>query len=65
MIKIIIVGDSGVGKTNIISRYCGVDGDDTVFKDYHAATIGVDFNTKFLKLDDRKIKMQIWDTAGQ
>lgn len=65
MIKIIIVGDSGVGKTNIISRYCGAEGDDTVFKDYHVATIGVDFNTKLLKLEGRNIKMQIWDTAGQ
>jgi len=59
------VGDSGVGKTNIISRYCAADGDDTVFKDYHVATIGVDFNTKFLKLKDKRIKMQLWDTAGQ
>jgi small GTP-binding protein len=65
MIKIIIVGNSGVGKTNIISRYCGAEGDDTVFKEYHVNTIGVDFNIKFLNLDGRKIKMQIWDTAGQ
>jgi flagellar biosynthesis GTPase FlhF len=47
MVKIIIVGDSGVGKTNIISRFCAKEGE-VGFKDYHVATIGVDFTTKII-----------------
>mgnify|MGYP003431445915 FL=1 len=47
MVKIIIVGDSGVGKTNIISRFCAKEGE-VGFKDYHVATIRVDFTTKII-----------------
>jgi Ras-related protein Rab-8A len=65
MVKIIIVGDSGVGKTNIISRFCCREGEQGDFKDYHVATIGVDFSTKILQLDNARLKLQIWDTAGQ
>lgn len=64
MVKIIIVGDSGVGKTNIISRFCAKEGEEG-FKDYHVATIGVDFSTKIIQLQQARLKMQIWDTAGQ
>lgn len=65
MVKIIIVGDSGVGKTNIISRYCAEEGEEGQFRDYHVATIGVDFSVKYVQVEDRKLKLQIWDTAGQ
>ena len=65
MIKVIIIGDSGVGKTNIISRFCSKHPGDGDFKDYHVATIGVDFSVKFLNIEEKTIKMQIWDTAGQ
>ena len=56
----IIIGDSGVGKTNLILNFVGEP-----FKDNYIATIGVDFKAKSLSLDDKRIKLQIWDTAGQ
>ena len=45
MIKLIIIGDSGVGKTNILTRFC-----EKIFKDSHVATIGVDFNVKTIQI---------------
>lgn len=60
LLKVIIVGDSGVGKTNLLTYFC-----EGVFKDSYVATIGVDFKIKMLNVDDKKIKLQIWDTAGQ
>lgn len=65
MVKIIIVGDTGVGKTNIISRFCARNGEEGEFKDYHVATIGVDFSTRVIPVDGKRLKLQIWDTAGQ
>lgn len=58
--KVIIIGDSGVGKTNLLTKYC-----DDEFKDAYVATIGVDFKLKMIKVDKTNIKLQIWDTAGQ
>jgi len=58
--KIIIVGDSGVGKTNLLTKFC-----DGVYKDSYVATIGVDFKIKTVNVDCCKVKLQIWDTAGQ
>ena len=58
--KVIIIGDSGVGKTNLLTKFC-----DGVFKDSYVATIGVDFKLKTINVDDSKVKLQIWDTAGQ
>ena len=58
--KVIIIGDSGVGKTNLLTKFC-----DGVFKDSYVATIGVDFKLKTINVDDAKVKLQIWDTAGQ
>lgn len=58
--KIVIVGDSGVGKTNLISRYLK-----NQFKQDSKATVGVEFGEKTLTLNNLKIKAQIWDTAGQ
>ena len=60
MVKLIIIGDSGVGKTNILTRFC-----EDIFKDTHVATIGVDFNVKTIQVDDKKLRLQVWDTAGQ
>lgn len=60
MIKVIIIGDSGVGKTNLITRFC-----EDRFKDSYVATIGVDFKVKTITIDQKKYRMQIWDTAGQ
>lgn len=58
--KIIIVGDTGVGKTNILKRYL-----ENKFDQNSKSTIGVEFGTKNIKLNDKVIKAQIWDTAGQ
>jgi Ras-related protein Rab-1A len=58
--KIAIVGDSTVGKTNLMLRYTNA-----VYVQTHVATIGIDFKVKILNLEDYRIKMQIWDTAGQ
>ena len=59
-IKIIVVGDSGVGKTNLINRFAS-DKFDTNSK----ATIGVEFVYKTLKINKEVIKIEVWDTAGQ
>ena len=59
-VKIVIVGDSGVGKTNILFRFC-----DNEVKTTYVSTIGVDFKNKIIPVGDAKIKLQIWDTAGQ
>lgn len=55
-----IIGDSGVGKTNLLSRF--VDG---TFSIDSKPTIGVEFATKTYNIDNKVIKNQIWDTAGQ
>jgi Ras-related protein Rab-1A len=59
-LRICIVGDSNVGKTALLTRYC----DDT-FKSSMTNTIGVDFRALMLRYNDMNIKLQIWDTAGQ
>ncbi len=58
--KLILVGDSGVGKTNILSKYLKND-----FDPDSKATVGVEFGTKNIEIDNKRIKVQIWDTAGQ
>ena len=58
--KIILLGDSFVGKTSLIIRFC-----DDIYEEAWTATIGVDTKTKFVKRKDKKIELQIWDTAGQ
>lgn len=60
MAKVIIIGDSGIGKTNLITRFC-----ESNFKESYVATIGVDFKVKTLTVANRRYKLQIWDTAGQ
>ena len=58
--KISIVGDVGVGKTSLINRLA-----EDSFSDKYRMTIGVDFKTHLLELDQQRIKLQIWDTAGE
>jgi Ras-related protein Rab-11A len=60
LFKVVIIGDSGVGKSNIMTRYAQNE-----FSNDTPSTIGVEFMTKPLKIDGRDIKVQIWDTAGQ
>jgi small GTP-binding protein len=58
--KIIIIGDSNVGKSNILSKYHR-----NKYSIVPIPTIGVDFSVKEFKIHDKVIKLQIWDTAGQ
>jgi Ras-related protein Rab-8A len=60
LVKLIIIGDSGVGKTNILMKFCEQE-----FKSSYVATIGVDFKIKTIQVEDKRFKLQIWDTAGQ
>eukprot|EP00914_Ancora_sagittata_P022386 GHVO01044562.1.p1 GENE.GHVO01044562.1~~GHVO01044562.1.p1 ORF type:complete len:201 (+),score=32.73 GHVO01044562.1:54-656(+) len=58
--KLLIIGDSGVGKSCLLLRFS----DDT-YTDHYISTIGVDFKIRTINLDSKTIKLQIWDTAGQ
>ena len=60
MFKVVLVGDSFVGKTNIMSKYLKNE-----FHEDSKATVGVEFGSKQFKIEGHKIKAQIWDTAGQ
>ncbi|TBT99917.1 small Rab GTP-binding protein [Hamiltosporidium magnivora] len=60
LFKVILIGDSGVGKTCLINRYT-----DNVYHTNYISTIGVDFKIKTLKIANEVSKLQIWDTAGQ
>ncbi|XP_030629834.1 ras-related protein Rab-18a isoform X1 [Chanos chanos] len=59
-LKILIIGESGVGKSSLLLRFT----DDT-FDPELGATIGVDFKVKTISVDGNKTKLAIWDTAGQ
>ena len=59
--KVLLLGDSTVGKTCFLLRYC-----DKTFQEAHLSTIGLDYRLKTMTLQNGKnIKLQIWDTAGQ
>lgn len=65
IIKLLMLGDSGVGKSSLLSKYI----DDKFVQDF-ISTIGIDFKIKTIKIDIpslgiKRVKMQIWDTAGQ
>jgi small GTP-binding protein len=59
-IKIVVVGDSGVGKTNLIKRFISNE-----FSENIKATIGVEFMSKTYRINKHLFKIEIWDTAGQ
>eukprot|EP00752_Nemacystus_decipiens_P001864 g1796.t1 len=59
-IKLLMIGDSGVGKTCLLLRYANDS-----FSQTFITTIGIDFKIKNIDLDSKRIKLQIWDTAGQ
>ncbi|MFW9898516.1 MAG: Rab family GTPase [Candidatus Thorarchaeota archaeon] len=58
--KIVIFGDAGTGKTTLTQRYMT-----NLFKSDSRMTIGVEFEVKSLEIDDKKIKLQIWDFGGE
>ena len=60
LFKMILIGDSSVGKSNILLKYLKDE-----FDPNSKATVGVEFGTKNIILNNKKIKVQIWDTAGE
>ncbi|XP_044481341.1 ras-related protein RABA1d-like [Mangifera indica] len=60
LFKVVLIGDSGVGKSNLLSRFTRNE-----FSLESKSTIGVEFATRSLNVDGKVIKAQIWDTAGQ
>jgi small GTP-binding protein len=60
LFKLLIIGESGVGKTCLLLRFT-----DDSFTANHLTTIGIDFKIKIINLEEKQIKLQVWDTAGQ
>ncbi|KAF4518976.1 hypothetical protein B566_EDAN007764 [Ephemera danica] len=60
LFKLLLIGDSGVGKTCVLFRFS-----EDAFNTTFISTIGIDFKIRTIELDGKKIKLQIWDTAGQ
>ncbi|KAI5657219.1 hypothetical protein M9H77_26012 [Catharanthus roseus] len=60
LFKVVLIGDSGVGKSNLLSRFTRNE-----FSQESKSTIGVEFATRSIQVDDKVVKAQIWDTAGQ
>lgn len=59
-LKLIIIGDAGIGKTSLLDKYVN-----NRFKNEYQATIGSDFLARKIHIDGKSIDLQIWDTAGQ
>ena len=60
LFKLLLIGDSGVGKTCILFRFS-----DDAFNTTFISTIGIDFKIKTIDIGGKRVKLQIWDTAGQ
>merc|ERR1719218_397177 len=59
-IKLLLIGDSGVGKTCLMLRYA-----QGTFSETFITTVGIDYKYKFIEIDGKKVRLEIWDTAGQ
>lgn len=59
-IKLLLIGDSGVGKSCCLLRFS-----EDSFTPSFITTIGIDFKIRTIELDGKRVKLQIWDTAGQ
>ncbi|KAM9001829.1 ras-related protein Rab-13 isoform X1 [Sarcophilus harrisii] len=60
LFKLLLIGDSGVGKTCLIIRFA-----EDNFNSTYISTIGIDFKIRTVEIEGKKIKLQVWDTAGQ
>jgi small GTP-binding protein len=59
-IKVALIGDSSIGKTSIINRYCK-----NIFDQSIGSTLGANYSQKIIEKDGKKIRLDLWDTAGQ
>jgi Ras-related protein Rab-1A len=59
LFKVLLIGDSGVGKSSLLLRFT-----DKTYTDSYTSTIGVDFKIQTIKLNDKVVKLQLWDTCG-
>ena len=59
LFKLVIIGNSGVGKSSLLLRFA-----DDQFSESYLTTIGVDFRFRTMPIDSKNVKLQIWDTAG-
>ena len=59
LLKLIIIGDSSVGKTCLLLQFS-----ENNFPTSHMPTIGIDFKIKTINIENKKVKLQVWDTAG-
>jgi len=60
VLKVVMAGDGNVGKTSLVRRFC-----EGKFTESRVTTIGVDFQTKVVRLPENTVKLSIWDMAGQ
>lgn len=60
LIKLLLLGESGVGKTSLLLRFT-----EDYFTSEHLTSIGIDYKIKMLEMDNKIVKLQIWDTAGE
>lgn len=60
MVKFIMIGDSGVGKTSFLNQFCY-----GIYKNHVQCTVGLEYGQRIIQIGDSKAMVQLWDTAGQ